>query len=577
MLTVHVDTLGGSTTSYECSAGDTALDLKVRVAADVGQPSAKVKLIGGAAVLKNDAPLADLAADGSVRLSLVEERARTAAGTLKCHSDSAPTWEAAVEGLLGKLAQAGVEQGQVLWMDAHNRGPADSSCVVCAHFSPDVPGRGPLRVGRESRAGSSWEQLYAWADEVAAGKEVISISGASSEEPAHQVAGADKLLYVFYYQGESSPTAPVEHVCSHADSWNGAATGVLAALVEAGVQRGQVLSIDAHNDGPDGDAVFTAHFCRGLQGCGRLALTFQCSANEDAEWASLESRVAEESTGRELVSTTGSSNCSGRVVMYAFWHVPDVDLECCTVEAAPGAWQAAAEALASKLSELSVRRSQIVSIDAQNKGFGHPSVLSAHYRRAEGAPAAPPLRLAWEFRSCGREGWPYLRGWADARADGKDAISITCASSTLAAGGREGKIMLLFHHDPAAEEAAGEAGPRLAAVQSVESAAGWWNGAADGIVAALSQARVQRGHIISISACNASPDAAAEFQAHFCYARDEGRPGRLAYKCFNHNAAWGALHELIDVLGAGKDVISITGSSNESGRCVLYIFYWEEA
>mmetsp|Transcript_12797 Transcript_12797/g.40885 ORF Transcript_12797/g.40885 Transcript_12797/m.40885 type:complete len:583 (-) Transcript_12797:114-1862(-) len=582
MFTVQVGTLDGLTTAYECGAEDTALDLKVRVAADISLPSARVKLISGVTVLKNDAALAALAADGPARLYMVRDYERTAVGNVECLSSSAETWEEAVDNLLGELAGAGVEQGQVLWIDIHNIDPM-SERLLSAHFSPHIAGRGPLRIGRMGRSANSWEELYAWADEASVGKEVISVSGTSCWiGKVWGIAKANLVLYLFYYVGETVPAAPVEHVCSAAGSWNGAATGVLVALQEAGVERGQLLGIDAHNEGPDAAAVFTAHFCRGLQGYGRLALTMECSANEDAAyedaaWPLLERRIAEQSTGRELVSTTGSSNCHGRVVMYAFWHVLDDPLELLIVETAPGTWRAAAGKLAARLGALGVGREQVVTVDAHNTGFGHPCVLIARYRRPDGgAPRAPPWRLALELRESEEEGWPYLRGWADARAGGRDVVSITGASGTLEGGG-QGKSILLLYCDGVAE-GPGESSQSLVEVQSVGAADIWWDGAADRLLAALSRARVERGHIISITACNAGPDEDAEFQAHFSRARDGGgRPGRVAYECFNRKASWSAMHHVAGALVSGKDVISMTGSSNEKGWSMLYAFYWDEA
>jgi len=43
-----------------------------------------------------------------------------------------------------------------------------------------------------------------------------------------------------------------------AGSWNGAANGIIQQLRDAGVRHGQVISIDAHNNGPKGDAIFSA-------------------------------------------------------------------------------------------------------------------------------------------------------------------------------------------------------------------------------------------------------------------------------------------------------------------------------
>jgi hypothetical protein len=345
------------------------------------------------------------------------------------------------------------------------------------------------------------------------------------------------------------------------------------ALQEHGVERGQLLGIDAHNEHPDEDAVFTAHFSRGLRGYGRLALTCECSANERADWTTLHDRAADESAGRELVSLTGSSNCDGKTVTFTFWHVPIDPLEFCIVETAPGTWQAAAEALAARLSELQVERDQIVTIDAHNKGLHHPCVLSAHYRTVASAPGGSPLRLAWKLREESERTWDYLCGWAHAMAEGMDILSITGASGTLASGAR-GLSMMVFY-DSSGD---GKPAPDLAPVEFVHSSRDSWNGAADGLVRALVRANVERGQIINISACNQRPDDNAEFQCHYCRSHaGGGQRGQVAFESFNVNASFNAMHHQIGVLGSGKDIISITGSSNCSGRSVLYVFYWKES
>ena len=46
---------------------------------------------------------------------------------------------------------------------------------------------------------------------------------------------------------------------SRSGSWNDAADGIISKLKNNGVKKGQIISIDAHNNGPDGDAIFSAH------------------------------------------------------------------------------------------------------------------------------------------------------------------------------------------------------------------------------------------------------------------------------------------------------------------------------
>lgn len=581
MLSIEVGTLSGSASTYECSKDDKLLDVKVRVATDASRPSSKIKLLSGTELLKNDARLAPLALDGSVKLQMVFDNERVAAGTVENFSSTGRTWEVAIEELLGKLAVDGVEQGQVLWIDVHNKYNMPADCVVCAYFSREIVGRGPLHISARGHAGTSWEELYTWADGISEGKEVISISGASCIPGHSGLSSTDsKYICIFHYAGEVVPAMKVEHVSSAGGSWWGAATGLLMALQDRGVQRGQLLGIDAHNTHPDGDAVFTAHFSHSLQGDGRLALTCDCTANEVMGWTTLHDRASDASTGRELVSLTGSSNCNGRTVMFAFWHVPVDPLEFCIVETAPGTWQAAAEALSVRLAELQVARDQIVTIDAHNKGFDQPCVLSAHYHAATSSPGGSQLRLAWKLREQSGCTWDYLCGWAHSVAEGTDVLSITGASGTLACGAR-GLSMMVFFNSSGDEQRAESPARDLAPVEFVHSSGGSWNGSADALLRALVQAKVERDQIINISACNRNPDDNAEFQCHFCRSRvggglGGGRRGQVVFKSFNVTASFNAMHHQIGVLGSGKDIISITGCSNCSGRTVLYVFFWKD-
>ena len=57
--------------------------------------------------------------------------------------------------------------------------------------------------------------------------------------------------------------------------WQECASAIIEKLKAEGVQRGQVLSIDAHSNGPSNEAIFSAHYSKALPGLGPLDnLTF---------------------------------------------------------------------------------------------------------------------------------------------------------------------------------------------------------------------------------------------------------------------------------------------------------------
>ena len=121
----------------------------------------------------------------------------------------------------------------------------------------------------------------------------------------------------------------VEFVESRAESWDEAANEIISQLKEAEVQRGQILSIDAHNNGPDEEAIFSAHYCKALPAKGALDLEYK-QENTDAQgWEAFYQAAAthaEENTAdrSDLVAITASINSGGSSVMYTFYYTPPV-------------------------------------------------------------------------------------------------------------------------------------------------------------------------------------------------------------------------------------------------------------
>ncbi|CAE7262653.1 HMOX2 [Symbiodinium natans] len=178
-------------------------------------------------------------------------------------------WEEAADQLIELLRGAGVQQGQVMSIDAHNKG-AGTAAFLLAVVRRSRPGRGPLNlsceVHRDLRFG--WDVLYQLADQAAVGKEVVSVTGCSS--------GTGSQALLVFLAGPRPEITAVEHVASAAGSWNGAADQLLHLLRDRGVQKGQLLCVDAHNTEPNAAARFSAHFSRSLPGEGPLQLTYRC-------------------------------------------------------------------------------------------------------------------------------------------------------------------------------------------------------------------------------------------------------------------------------------------------------------
>jgi hypothetical protein len=67
--------------------------------------------------------------------------------------------------------------------------------------------------------------------------------------------------------------------------WDGAANGIIQKLKSNEVKKGQVLSIDAHNEGPDGDAIFSAHYSKDLPDMGMLDIIFNHKNSNKCGWS----------------------------------------------------------------------------------------------------------------------------------------------------------------------------------------------------------------------------------------------------------------------------------------------------
>ena len=85
-----------------------------------------------------------------------------------------------------------------------------------------------------------------------------------------------------------------------------------------------MISIDAHNNGPDGDAIFSAHFCTDLPGNDELDISYSVQ-NDLYGWATFYENAGAACAGKtkdQIISVTASCNCGDGAVMYNFYFVP---------------------------------------------------------------------------------------------------------------------------------------------------------------------------------------------------------------------------------------------------------------
>lgn len=219
---------------------------------------------------------------------------------------------------------------------------------------------------------------------------------------------------------------------SRSSSWDGAAAGIVANLKNAGVARGQIISIDAHNNGPTGKAIFSAHYCTDLPSQGALDLTFTEQNTLDG-WATHYSNANDDagSDVTDLVSITSSVNSGGYAVTYVFKYSPQatnaVSHSLSTLEARAGSWNGAADDIISQIKQSGAQRGQIVGIDAHNNGEAENAIFSATIDLE--APGFGPINdITYEVQNT-NDGWAAIYDQAAAQVT-PDTISITASCNS---------------------------------------------------------------------------------------------------------------------------------------------------
>ena len=158
----------------------------------------------------------------------------------------------------------------------------------------------------------------------------------------------------------------------------------VAAIVEKlkaeGVQRGQVLSIDAHSNGPRDEAIFSAHYSKALPGLGPLDdLTFDEQLHATNGWNGQYEHAARHVRNsidrrENLVSITAViTKGGGASCMYVFYYkdasvAAGAGLTLEFVESRDADYDTAANNLIGQLKAAGAQSGQVVSIDVHNNG-----------------------------------------------------------------------------------------------------------------------------------------------------------------------------------------------------------------
>ena len=160
----------------------------------------------------------------------------------------------------------------------------------------------------------------------------------------------------------------------HGGSWDGAAENIIHTLNSMCVQKGQLISIDAHNDGPNGEAIMSALWDDNVKGEGQLNMSYY-KQNQNYEWSQFCSNAADFISNidpKNNISITGSCNEKGRAVLYVFYHKGNTptdtqNIRWCQVRGIH--WNDAAQKLVDEMKKNGAKAGQIISINAHNNMY----------------------------------------------------------------------------------------------------------------------------------------------------------------------------------------------------------------
>ena len=221
---------------------------------------------------------------------------------------------------------------------------------------------------------------------------------------------------------------------ARAGSWNGAADDIVGKIGKKNIKKGQLLGIDAHNNGKNENAIFTAFYDLNSPGNGELTLTYDVQ-NTGSSWNTIYTEASGHAQSvklEDVKSMTASCNAN-KAVFYVFSQVPSLKVSECIVNfvESRGAWKTAADEIIALLSKDGAQNGQLLGIDAHNNGEDEVGIFSAFW--SPDLPATGPLSIGFkEFG--GSSAWStYYANCASACNELKrrDFISITSSIDTV--------------------------------------------------------------------------------------------------------------------------------------------------
>ena len=224
------------------------------------------------------------------------------------------TWRAGAIAICDKLKAAGVKKRQIVWIDAHNN-DNDGAAIFSAFWDDNIKSDEPLEIAfEEQNENYPWNQFYrnaAYKISTLRPESIISMTGSCN-------CHGRTVFFVFYYNNALTvERQDIHYTEARGDTWEKAAQRIISNLHNEGAKRGQIIGIDAHNNKPNGDAIFSAFWNSSLQPLGDLTLQHRLKIDKDS-WNDHYQWAVRVTWYLDVHSITSSCNIKGNGVTYVF-------------------------------------------------------------------------------------------------------------------------------------------------------------------------------------------------------------------------------------------------------------------
>lgn len=246
-----------------------------------------------------------------------EHKMRVEYTEVRCSS-----WNGAADLLISSLKDKGIKPAQVISIDAHNNGRRYDA-IFTAFFDRNtaIYENDCSSIGyKHQNEYYPWERFYTKSQEQAVTVDLNDILGITGSCNANNRS----VFYVFHQIPSKALTfSSVFHVEYRAPTWNEAAVGIIGMLGAHRIERGQILSIDAHNNGEGEEAIFSAHWSPSVNSIGAFSSINYKKFSGKYSWDRLYYECSLEANNLrrcDLISITGSINERDSSVMFVFYY-----------------------------------------------------------------------------------------------------------------------------------------------------------------------------------------------------------------------------------------------------------------